>query len=74
MALAIRLHFSNDSPRNAVLSTSDGQAIYKLETPKKWGHRTSTVSKIIPNATQDDMQNRFEKLRKLSGIMSTKLY
>jgi hypothetical protein len=65
MALAVRLYFSNNSPRNAVLSSSDGQAIYKIETPKKWGHRISTVSKIIPNTAKDDMQDRFEEIAQI---------
>src|SRR3984885_11959349 len=62
MALAMQLYFSNNSPRNAILSNADGQAIYKIDTPKKWGHRISTISKIIPNTTKDDMQDRFEEI------------
>jgi hypothetical protein len=62
MALAVRLYFSKNSPRNTVLNNSDGHPIYKIETPLKWGHRTSTISKIIPNTTKDDMQDRFEEI------------
>jgi hypothetical protein len=49
------LHFSHDSPRNAVLCTSGGQTMYKIKTPHKiWGRKSSTISRIITNLADDD--------------------
>lgn len=72
MALVVRLHFTNNSPHNAFLCNSDGQAIYKIETPKKLAHRISTISKIIPNTSKDDMQDRFEEIGQIEWHTFTK--
>jgi hypothetical protein len=60
--MPLELHFSDSSPLNTVLSNTDGQAIYKIETPRKMGSRTSQVFKIIPNEDAMDMRDHFEKI------------
>jgi hypothetical protein len=59
------LYLSNNSPRNAVLTTAEGLAMYKMETPKKLGLRTTTVSKIVPNEKEDDLQDNFAYLAQI---------
>ena len=60
--MSMELHLSNNSPRNTVLRNSEGQAIYKIVTPKKLGKRTTTVSKTLPlssAASREDMRDQF---------------
>ena len=56
------LQLSNNSPRNAILRTPEGQAIYRIVTPKHLGARTTEITKIVPNSKDDDMQDRFAPL------------
>lgn len=59
----MHLYLSNHSPLNSVYTNEHGQAIYKVETPKAFGTRTSTISRIVPNDIQnsnsEDMRDRF---------------
>jgi len=59
------LYLSNHHKvRNTNYSTAGGQVVYKAETPGSIykAHKTTTISKIIPNDTPDDMTDRFKEL------------
>jgi hypothetical protein len=55
------LYLSNHHKvRNTNYSTAGGQVVYKAETPGSIykAHKTTTISKIIPNDTPDDMSTQ----------------
>jgi hypothetical protein len=61
----MNLHLANNSPRNTVLRNSEGQAIYKIVTPKKLGKRTTTISKIVPSSSPEDMRDHFAEVAQI---------
>lgn len=55
------LYLSNHHKvRNTNYSTTSGQVVYKAETPGSIyrAHKTTTISKIIPNDSPDDMSTQ----------------
>ena len=63
------LQLSRNSPRNTVLSLPEGQAMYKIVTPKRLGARTTTVSKITPSNNIEDMKDHFVQFAQIEWPM-----
>lgn len=67
----MNLILSDRSPLHSVFSNESGQAIYKVDTPKKLGTRTATITRVVPNEPKDrengteNMQDRFTELAKI---------
>jgi hypothetical protein len=64
----MELRLSNNSPRNTVLLNSEGQAIYKIVTPKKLGQRTTSVSKISPLSSTTSPEDALDKFVHVAQI------
>lgn len=79
------LVFSKNTPRNNIITTRDGQVLYKVETPFRLSGEVTVISRVMPNArisTQEDleeaeidMQDRFSMLAQIDWktIGATKL-
>lgn len=56
----MRLILSQEGVCNTVMTNEDGQALYKTSTPFRFGKRTTTLYKVVPNENPEDMQDNFE--------------
>ncbi|TFK34281.1 hypothetical protein BDQ12DRAFT_727059 [Crucibulum laeve] len=54
----MHLYLSHNSPWNATYTTSEGQVIYKVETPLRLGTRTATIKRVIPSTELLDVGMR----------------
>lgn len=58
----MRLVLSDEGVRNTVITNEDGQVLYKTSTPFRFGSRTTTLYKVVPNENPEDMQDNFESI------------
>ena len=58
----MHLILSSNEPWNARYSNEEGQALYKTSSPWKMLGRDVSIHKIMPNASEDDLQDRFAHL------------
>ncbi|KAL4080488.1 hypothetical protein J3A83DRAFT_13079 [Scleroderma citrinum] len=56
----MRLVLSNESVQNMVMTNETGQVLYKTSTPFRFGIRTTTLYKVVPNESPEDMLDNFE--------------
>jgi hypothetical protein len=61
----MKLQLSVNSPKNTILRTPEGQEIYKIVTPRKFGRKVTTITKVVPNLKWDDMHDRFAHLAEI---------
>jgi hypothetical protein len=65
----MELIFSHNDPINTIITTAEGQVLYKIETPGTdvvLPGKSTTIKGIAPNVTNNaleiDMQDRFREL------------
>ncbi|KAI6124349.1 hypothetical protein EV401DRAFT_1856784 [Pisolithus croceorrhizus] len=58
----MRLILSSEGVRNTTMTNEDGQVLYKTSTPFRFGARTTTLYKVVPNTDPDDMRDRLEAI------------
>ncbi|KAI5989972.1 hypothetical protein EDD15DRAFT_2283066 [Pisolithus albus] len=58
----MRLILSSEGVRNTTMTNEDGQVLYKTSTPLRFGVRTTTLYKVVPNADPDDMQDHLKAI------------
>ncbi|KAI6012970.1 hypothetical protein EDC04DRAFT_2760228 [Pisolithus marmoratus] len=58
----MRLTLSSEGVRNTIMTNEEGQVLYKTSTPFRFGTRTTTLYKVIPNIDPDDMQDHMEAI------------
>ena len=58
----MHLYLSSNEPWNATYANEEGQTIYKTASPWTMLSRKISVHKIIPNASEEDLQDRFAHL------------
>ncbi|EDR10699.1 uncharacterized protein LACBIDRAFT_315364 [Laccaria bicolor S238N-H82] len=58
----MHLYLSSNEPWNATYANEEGQPIYKTSSPRMVLSRKISVHKIIPNASEEDLQDRFAHL------------
>lgn len=58
----MHLYLSSNKPWNSAYANEEGQAIYKTSSPWIMLGRKISVHKIIPNASEKDLQDRFAPL------------
>ncbi|KAJ8595150.1 hypothetical protein M405DRAFT_857545 [Rhizopogon salebrosus TDB-379] len=56
----IRFTLSSENIRNTVITNTQGQVIYKTNTPFRFGTRTTTIYKVKPNANWFGTRNQFD--------------
>ncbi|KAI6007498.1 hypothetical protein EDC04DRAFT_2611348 [Pisolithus marmoratus] len=56
----MHLILSSRFVRNTIMTDESGQVLYKTSTPCRFGSRTTTLYKVVPNTDPDDMQNHME--------------
>lgn len=59
---AMRLILSSEGVRNTTMTNENGQVLYKTSTPLRFGVRTTTLYKVVPNADPDDMRDHLEAI------------
>lgn len=58
----MRLILSSEGVRNTTMTNEDGQVLYKTSTPFRFGARTTTLYKVVPNTDPDDMRDHLERI------------
>ncbi|KAI6101918.1 hypothetical protein F5141DRAFT_1008601 [Pisolithus sp. B1] len=58
----MRLTLSSEGVRNTTMTNEDGQVLYKTSTPFRFGARTTTLYKVVPNTDPDDMRDHLERI------------
>ncbi|KAL0947265.1 hypothetical protein HGRIS_013387 [Hohenbuehelia grisea] len=61
----MKLYMSKTSAKNATYALENGQVIYRVDTPLKLGNRVTTIERIAPNHTPNDMHDAFNELAKI---------
>jgi hypothetical protein len=82
---AMEFVFSKNTPRNNVITTRDGQVLYKVETPFKLTGEVTVISRVMSNAcisaqegdedAEIDMRDRFSVMAQIDWktVGATKL-
>ncbi|KAI6101917.1 hypothetical protein F5141DRAFT_1136379 [Pisolithus sp. B1] len=74
----MRLVLSEEGVRNTVMTSEDGQVLYKTSTPFRFGTRMTSLYKVIPNENPEDMQDNFEIIGEIEwhviGSSTLRLY
>ena len=67
----MHLYLSGRSPLNSIFTNESGQVLYKVSSQIKFPARTSTITRIVPNDSPEDMRDKFVHLAQVQHNVVT---